>query len=47
MTHEEHLDEFLAICVAIFRDLNDSGRLDEFLKQGGEDSNYLSLANQG
>ena len=34
MTEEEHLNEFLDICVAVFHDLNDSGQLDAFLRLG-------------
>ena len=34
MTEEEHTEEFICICVAVFRDLAARGQLDEFLREG-------------
>jgi hypothetical protein len=46
MTKEQHIEEFISICVAIFDDLKATGRLAEALDETGPVSNDLSVENQ-
>jgi hypothetical protein len=46
MTKEQHIEEFISICEAVFYDLKATGRLAEVLDETEPVSNDLSVENE-